>query len=69
MNSKKKTKHQALKKATIYKNKNQSIASICNEFKLQRDTYYKFKNRYKIIESLEGKVVIIVLKKRANTPS
>lgn len=55
-------------KAMVYKNKNQSITAVCKEFKLKRDAYYKFKNRFSLRESLEQKVVDLVKKRREILP-
>lgn len=55
-------------KATVYRNKNQSIAAVCKEFNLKRDAYYKFKKRLSIREFLEQEVVELVKKRRNILP-
>lgn len=55
-------------KATVYRNKNQSITAVCKEFNLKRDAFYKFKNRLSLKESLEQKVVDLVKKRREILP-
>ncbi len=55
-------------KATVYRNKHQSITAVCKEFSLKRDAYYKFKNRLSLRDSLEQKVVDLVKKRRETLP-
>ncbi|MFV0304157.1 MAG: hypothetical protein ACK5IC_01585, partial [Moheibacter sp.] len=55
-------------KATDNRTQKQSISKICREFKLQRDAYYKFKNRFASRENWEAKIVGVVNQRRKILP-